>query len=99
MRAEVGHSQAKRSSAPIVPPIVAVAASAGGIQALLVLLESDRLAIRGLAHWHLQRLAPEGRAFGYDPLAPKEQRQAALKKWQQLIPLGKVPASGWTGGK
>ena len=68
-------------------------------QALLMLLESDRLAIRGLAHWHLQRLAPEGRAFGYDPLAPKEQRQAALKKWQQLIPLGKVPVSGWTTGR
>jgi hypothetical protein len=68
-------------------------------QALLVLLESDRLAIRGLAHWHLTRLAPEGREFGYDPLAPKEQRQVALKKWQKLIPPGKVPASGWTGGK
>src|SRR5207245_284097 len=68
-------------------------------QVLLVLLESDRLAIRGLAYWHLSRLAPAGRELGYDPLAPKEQRQAALKKWQKLIPPGKVPASGWTGVK
>src|SRR5262249_6459150 len=68
-------------------------------QALLVLLESDRLAIRGLAYWHLSRLAPAGREFGYDPLAPKEQRQAALKEWHKLIPPGKVPTSGWTGVK
>ena len=68
-------------------------------QALLVLLGSDRLAIRGLAYWHLSRLAPDGRELGYDPLAPKEKRQAAIKKWQKLIPPGKVPASGWTGVK
>jgi hypothetical protein len=68
-------------------------------QTLLVLLESDRLAVRGLAYWHLYRLAPAGREFGYDPLAPKEARRAALAKWQKLIPPGKVPASGWTGVK
>jgi hypothetical protein len=60
-------------------------------QALLRLLESDRLALRGLAYWHLYRLAPDGREFDYDPLAAEEKRAEAVKRWRQLIPPGKLP--------
>jgi hypothetical protein len=60
-------------------------------QALIRLMASDRLAVRGLAHWHLSRLVPAGRDIGYDPLAAPEKRAAAIKRWQELIPPGKLP--------
>jgi hypothetical protein len=60
-------------------------------QVLIRLLASDRLAIRGLAYWHLSRLVPAGKEFGYGPLESPEKRAAAIKRWQQLIPPGKLP--------
>jgi hypothetical protein len=62
-------------------------------ESLLDLLESDQLAIRGLAHWHLYRLVPAGRKIGYDPLAPAEQRAKSAQAWRKLIPAGKLPPS------
>jgi hypothetical protein len=60
-------------------------------QGLLKQLESERLGIRGLAYWHLTRLAPDGKKFGYDPLAEPAKREEALKRWRALIPPGKLP--------
>jgi len=54
-------------------------------------LGNDQLFVRGLAYWHLSRLVPEGKKFGYDPRAPKEQRDAAIEKWNELVPTGKLP--------
>jgi hypothetical protein len=54
-------------------------------------LNSDRLAIRGLAFWHLYRLVPAGRKIAYDPLAPREQREQAKAEWKKLIPEGQMP--------
>jgi hypothetical protein len=54
-------------------------------------LNSERLAIRGLAFWHLYRLVPEGRKIAYDPLAPREERERARSAWKQLVPEGKLP--------
>jgi hypothetical protein len=62
-------------------------------EGLLDLMESDQLAIRGLAHWHLYRLVPSGRKIGYDPLAAPEKRAQAVKEWRKLIPAGKLPPS------
>jgi hypothetical protein len=45
----------------------------------------DALGIRGLAHWHLYRLVPEGQKIGFDPLAPKEQREKARAEWKKLV--------------
>ncbi len=45
----------------------------------------DALGIRGLAHWHLSRLVPEGKDIGFDPLAPKEQREKARAEWKALV--------------
>lgn len=58
---------------------------------LIDYLTHDRLAIRGLAYWHLVRLVPQGKSIGYDPFASKEAREEAARKWRELIPPGTVP--------
>ena len=68
-------------------------------ETLIDYLTSEELAIRGLANWHLYRLVPAGRKIGYDPLAPKEKRDAAVKEWRQLVPPGKLPPKGKPDGK
>jgi hypothetical protein len=60
-------------------------------EALIKYMEDDNLAIRGLAYWHLSRLVPAGKKIGFNPLAPKEERQRAVKQWRELIPEGKLP--------
>jgi hypothetical protein len=62
-------------------------------EALIDLLGSDQLAIRGLASWHLSRLVPAGRKIGFDPLAPADKRAPAVQKWRAMIPAGKLPLS------
>jgi len=62
-------------------------------EGLLDLMESDQLAIRGLAHWHLYRLVPAGRKIGYDPTAVAEKWAQAVREWRKLIPAGKLPPS------
>jgi hypothetical protein len=54
-------------------------------------LNDEKLAVRGLAHWHLVRLAPAGKKIAFDPLAPKEDRNRAIAAWRKLIPSGKLP--------
>jgi hypothetical protein len=66
-------------------------AQAETYQTLIDYLDHDALGIRGLAYWHLSRLVPEGKSFGYNPVDPKEKREAAIQKWRQLIPKGRVP--------
>jgi hypothetical protein len=61
-------------------------------QTLIDYLDHQHLAIRGLAHWHLYRLVPAGRDIAYNPLDPKEAREAAVQKWRKLLPPGKLPA-------
>jgi hypothetical protein len=58
---------------------------------LIDYLGHDKLAVRGLAYWHLSRLVPEGRKFGYNPLDPKKKRDAAVARWRKLIPHCKMP--------
>jgi hypothetical protein len=61
-------------------------------QMLVSYLGHDKLGVRGLAHWHLYRLVPEGQEIGYNPLAPKEERDRARARWKKLI--DKVIAGG-----
>jgi hypothetical protein len=68
-------------------------------EALLDYLESDRLAIRSLAHWHLVRLVPAGKAIGYNPVAPGPERTQAVQAWRKLIPRGGVPSRSQAPGK
>jgi hypothetical protein len=61
-------------------------------QVLINYLGSNRVTLRELAYWHLQRLVPGGDKIGYAPLDPKEKRDAAIKEWRKLVPAGKLPA-------
>jgi hypothetical protein len=62
---------------------------------LVKYLGSDELGIRGLAHWHLVRLVPAGKKFGFNPLDPKDKRDKAREEWKKLIDdlivQGKLP--------
>jgi hypothetical protein len=60
-------------------------------EVLIMNLNHDKLAIRGLAHWHLVRMVPEGRKIPYSPLDPKEKREKAIEEWKKLVPEGKLP--------
>jgi hypothetical protein len=66
-------------------------------ETLIDYLRHDRLPIRGLAYWHLYRLVPAGRELGYNPLDEKDKRQAAIAKWQKLVPRGELPAQRKSG--
>jgi hypothetical protein len=66
-------------------------------EALIDYLGSDRLAIRALALWHLNRLVPEGKKIGYNPLSPKDAQEKAIKEWRKLVPSGKVPSRPRSG--
>jgi hypothetical protein len=66
---------------------------------LIDYLRHERLPLRGLAYWHLYRLVPAGRELGYNPLDEKDKRQAAIAKWQKLVPAGALPTQGKSGGK
>jgi hypothetical protein len=58
---------------------------------LLTYLDYQGQAVRTLAHWHLVRLAPGGKDFGFDAAAPEEQRRQAVQRWHALIPDGQLP--------
>jgi hypothetical protein len=60
-------------------------------QTLIDSLDHELLGIRALSYWHLIRLVPSGRELGYNPLDAKDAREAAIKKWRELVPAGKVP--------
>ncbi len=55
------------------------------------LLTNDKHAVRELAFWHLYRLLPEGRKFGYDPAAPPDALQATAKQWKELVESKGMP--------
>lgn len=61
-------------------------------EALIAYLGSDKAGIRGLANWHLYRLAPKGRDIKFDPIAPEAERKEAIEKWKKLVPKGTVPS-------
>jgi len=60
-------------------------------EALVAYLLHERLPIRELAYWHLQRLVPEGLRVAFDPSAAEDQRKRAQGEWKKLIQDGKLP--------
>jgi len=68
-------------------------------QTLIEYLRSDRLPVRELARWHLDRLAPAGRSIAFDAAAPAEERAQAVKKWKELVPEGQLPPPPKREGK
>jgi hypothetical protein len=68
-------------------------------QMLIDYLADDRLAVRGLAYWHLQRLVPDSKSIPYNPMGTKEERAKARAEWKKKIPPGTLPAKAKEGGK
>ncbi|HMF15231.1 MAG TPA: hypothetical protein VKE94_23110, partial [Gemmataceae bacterium] len=60
-------------------------------EVLIAYLQHDKLPVRELAAFQLYRLAPAGGDIRYDPTAPKEKREEAVKQWKKLIPSGELP--------
>lgn len=58
---------------------------------LIDYLKHDKLAIRGLAHWHLQRLVPEGKKIQFNPFGTPQERALAFQEWKKLVPDGHLP--------
>jgi uncharacterized protein (TIGR03000 family) len=58
---------------------------------LIDFLVDGRTSMRGMAHWHLIRLAPAGKDIPYDPNAPKAELEKARKEWKKIIPPGQLP--------
>ena len=58
---------------------------------LIAGLNHSKMPMRELAHWHLVRLAPDGKSIPYDAAAPEAQRMQAIEAWRRLIPEGEVP--------
>jgi hypothetical protein len=62
--------------------------------ALIHFLNHDKMAIRGLAHWHLVRLVPGGDKIPYDLHAAPAERAKAVSAWLKLVPTGQLPKRG-----
>jgi hypothetical protein len=60
-------------------------------QALISYLRHKALGIRGLAYYHLVRLYPEGKKFGFNPAGTDEERAAAVAKWKDALEKKKLP--------
>jgi hypothetical protein len=61
-------------------------------ESLIAFLTNDRLAIRQLAAWHLQRLVPDGDRIAYDPAGTAAQLREGQARWRKRIPEGKLPS-------
>lgn len=60
-------------------------------ETLVSYLRHQALGIRALALYHLVRLYPQGKAFGYNPAGTEEERAAAVAKWRGVLADGKLP--------
>ncbi len=60
-------------------------------EALIAYLRHSKLAVRELALWHLQRLAPSCRDIPYDAAASAPEREKAYQEWKKRIPAGELP--------
>jgi hypothetical protein len=60
-------------------------------EALIGYLRHDKLPVRELARWHLQRLAPKITDIPYDAAGSAAEREKAYQEWKKRIPDGKLP--------
>ena len=63
----------------------------GTYDLLIQALDHGKMPARELAHWHLVRLAPDGKSIAYDAAGTEAQRQEAIAAWRRLIPEGELP--------
>jgi hypothetical protein len=62
-------------------------------EALIHYLTHERLAIRQLAAWHLNRLVPDGEKIAYNPAGSPEELRRGQAAWRKRIPEGKIPTA------
>lgn len=60
-------------------------------ETLVGYLRHQALGIRGLAHYHLVRLYPEGKKFGFNPAGTEAERAAAVARWKDALAQKKLP--------
>ena len=66
-------------------------------EALINCLDDDKLLVRDLAFWQLDRIGEGGRLpedvkeIVYDPTMDREKRQPAIAQWKKLLADGKIP--------
>ncbi len=60
-------------------------------------LKSDKIAIRELGYWHLQRFAGPEAPKTFDPAAPAEIRAKGFDDWKKMVDSGKLPAGPRSG--
>jgi hypothetical protein len=60
-------------------------------ETLIEYLGHDKLAVRELAAWHLDRLTDVGRDIKFDAAAPPAERAKAIAKWKERVPRGELP--------
>jgi hypothetical protein len=56
---------------------------------LIDFLKHEKLPIRGLAYWHLQRMAPDVKV-AYSPIADKKDREKAAAEYREALRSGKL---------
>ena len=59
-------------------------------QVLITLLRHEKLAIRGLAYWHLLKLAP-GVKVKFNPADSEKEQERAVAEYRKAITPGKLP--------
>jgi hypothetical protein len=60
-------------------------------EVLIGYLRHEKLPVRELARWHLQRLAPGIKDIPYDAAGTDEEREKAYREWKKRIPDGSLP--------
>jgi hypothetical protein len=60
-------------------------------EALIAYLRHNRLAVRELAYWHLQRMTPSAEVVPFDAAGPEEERAKSVAAWKKLLADGKLP--------
>jgi hypothetical protein len=57
---------------------------------LIDYLNSDSVAVRELAYWHLLRMAGTNVAVPFDAAGPEAERKAGVERWRKLLAEGKL---------
>jgi hypothetical protein len=61
-------------------------------QKLIAHLDDDNLAVRELAYWQLEDLAPmEAKKLTYNPAEGRDERKQVVANWQKILPPGSLP--------
>jgi hypothetical protein len=75
------YASAEREAIPVVAALEELGAGMKAVPFLLGALSSGSDAVRAECHEHLKKIS--GKDFGFDPLATREEREAAVDRWRK----------------